>query len=65
MTTVDAEVQFSLRLQRRLLELLGVAWDDISGLMITKDTDTRQIRLDVVKFGAPTQHYIIGTHESD
>lgn len=65
MTTVDAEVQFSLRLQRRLLELLGVAWDDISGLMITKDIDTRQIRLDVVKFGAPTQHYIIGTHESD
>lgn len=65
MTIVDTEVQFSLRLQRRLLELLGVTWSDISGLMLTKDIDTCQIRLDVVRFGAPTQHYIIGSHESD
>lgn len=65
MTPVDAEVQFSLRLQRRLMELLGHGWDEISGLMLTKDIDTREIRLDVVKFGSPTQHYTIASHESE
>lgn len=65
MTIADPEVQFSLRLQRRLLELLGHGWDEISGLMLTKDIDTREIRLDVVKFGSPTKHYTITTHESE
>ena len=65
MPAPDAETQFALHLQRRLFELLELSWDQISGVMLSKDIDTGSIRLEIVKFGNPTQHFTITTHEID
>jgi hypothetical protein len=65
MKPLDAEAEFALHMQRRLFALLGLSWDQISGVMLSKDIDTHQIHLEIVKFGNPTKHYIITSYEEE